>query len=474
MKTLSDYLQIDASEFEKLHILDTFIDIDTNLFVDPLLLKNIDIVEFSDSRKNLEGYFAKIIKLLSVSTKEDDIAWRVARKLLIFQEVRGVAIGYGKRSSNGSGVGMYLANKLIKRGYELVQLGIKDPEVFELIGLFEEGFGADRLSDMTIKILKHDFYTFTENAVKRLGIKKVVQLKTEKRIYTLPRHPNGKHGIIFLPKNILKDLPVAVSWADIDNLVAFNSQLRAKLNALIGDVFQERNKKIRKDIIRERLFKDPENIKELINTYRSFSPKPYDFSKDPKGEFIFNALAKDYTKKYPIELQPLKSPTIEDIEGLVNKIVEKFRQHIEYNGLNKQLYDIDGFKKKLRPERYTQLLFYAMSDVYCDANNIDLNRESNAGSGSVDFKYSYGYDLRYVVELKHSANNLLHGYEKQLKLYKQSENAKRSAYVVIQVANNKQRIIELQSIYKKEHEAGNKPPKIFVLDGRLKPSASLR
>src|SRR3989338_5796457 len=237
MKTLSDYLQIDASEFEKLHILDTFIDIDTNLFGDPLLVKNIDIVEFSDSRKNLEGYFAKIIKLLSVSTKEDGIAWRVARKLLIFQEVRGVAIGYGKRSSNGSGVGMYLANKLIKRGYELVQLGIKDPEVFELIGLFEEGFGADRLSDMTIKILKHDFYTFTENAVKRLGIKKVVQLKTEKRIYTLPRHPNGKHGIIFLPKNILKDLPVAVSWADIDNLVAFNSQLRAKLNALIGDVF---------------------------------------------------------------------------------------------------------------------------------------------------------------------------------------------------------------------------------------------
>ena len=50
--TLSEYYEIDKSVFKKLDILDSFLDIDSHFFLDPLLLKACKIPEFKNSRKN--------------------------------------------------------------------------------------------------------------------------------------------------------------------------------------------------------------------------------------------------------------------------------------------------------------------------------------------------------------------------------------------------------------------------------------
>jgi len=52
------------------------------------------------------------------------------------------------------------------------------------------------------------------------------------------------------------------------------------------------------------------------------------------------------------------------------------------------LYKDDG-----RPQRevFAQWLFYATADTYCEANDLDLNREPDSGNRLVDFKLSTGY-----------------------------------------------------------------------------------
>ena len=52
----------------------------------------------------------------------------------------------------------------------------------------------------------------------------------------------------------------------------------------------------------------------------------------------------------------------------------------------------DGKTKKLRHESSAQLLFFSVAQIYCLANNIDVSPETDSGNGSVDFKFSNGYN----------------------------------------------------------------------------------
>ena len=85
-----------------------------------------------------------------------DRFWREAYKLLHFKELRLIGLGYSKSSNYGNAIGTKYAYILIGTSIELIEVGIKDPTIYELLGLFEEGIGADRISDVTaIIILNH-------------------------------------------------------------------------------------------------------------------------------------------------------------------------------------------------------------------------------------------------------------------------------------------------------------------------------
>lgn len=63
-----------------------------------------------------------------------------------------------------------------------------------------------------------------------------------------------------------------------------------------------------------------------------------------------------------------------------------------------------------RHERASQLLFFAVANVMCAINNVDISPEINSGGGPVDFKFSTGYRGRVLVELKLSTGSVVHGY----------------------------------------------------------------
>lgn len=471
---LHEFLGVPKGKLEELGVFDSFIGIDAKLFIDPTLLELSEVPEFANSRDKLMRHYSRIIKLLRNSKTKGDLAWREARKLLMFKELGGLSIGYSNKSDTGNAIGPKLRDKLLERAKEIIDLGIGDPEIFELIGLIEEGFGPDRLSDMVGRILADDIYVYsarvhddlaTESTLPRILVK-----KTDGTVYSLIKHPYKNKPLLCLPENILRDLPIATSWEDIQELGSFNERLRKKINELIGLVWKQESKVD----IASLVLSDPQNISDLVATYRTSDTKPYDYKLDRASQLMWYELGQEFANKYPLNIVNKSPKNMSDLEEIVAATVQQFRRNIEHNGLNEHLYlDITG--EKLRNERYAQLLFYSVADTYCKANKLDVSREPNAGSGPVDFKISQNYNTKVVVELKLSTHKkLIQSVEEQIQAYMDAENTNSGIIVIIQVRNNSERLDNLREYYRKLQEMGKRLPQLIFIDGRIKPSASRR
>jgi hypothetical protein len=467
---LSTYLGVKSNDLENAGVLDTVIGVDTHLFVDPLLLNSAKTPEFKASRQKVEKHYEEILLLLSKSEKRDDRAWRGAQERLVFRELPGTAIGYSAKSDDGRGIGPVLGNRLLESAWEIIKLGISDPVIFELLGLFEEDFGADRLSDMTIRIIRHDLYEYTDRTSRELDLKDLAHLKTSEKTYLVPHHPSRTKPLIFLPTELLRDLPVAQSWDGIDAVAAHNQALRQRINQMVAGIWGKR-RRIPKPELRKAIFENPDALKELIRVYKESRPKPYDFATDPAGEVKWYFFGKESANRFPLPLTFQPKQGLSGVEGVVESIIAQFKRNIEDNGLREHLFR-DGSPLH---ERYSQRLFFATADTYCAASNLDLSREPNGGNGPVDFKISSGYDARVLVEIKLSSNpHLVQGFEHQLPAYEKSENTTSTFYVVIRVTESEKQIKQVREIYNKAQADGKKVPKLVVIDAMEKPSASKR
>jgi len=228
-------------------------------------------------------------------------------------------------------------------------------------------------------------------------------------------------------------------------------------------------KKIKKSDLRRTILANPGLLQDLIRQYRSKPAEEYDFSNDPTGQIVWYEIAKEFAEDNPINLsRQLNSK--EDVFQTVIDICNHFKYLIENNSLNKMFYAKDG---KLRHERFMQLLFFGIADSYCEANNIDMNREPNAGRGPVDFKFSKGYNAKVNVEVKHTSNtNLYRGYTTQLPIYNKQENTNLSIYLVLETSKTSNALERIYKLNNKERSKGNRIPEIITADATLKPSAS--
>ena len=89
----------------------------------------------------------------------------------------------------------------MKRANEILALGIDDPEMFELIGLFQEDVGADLLSDMAVSILKPRFLSFTQRVTKELAGAPSKSFSIDGEQWQLPAAPDGKRALIWYRKH---------------------------------------------------------------------------------------------------------------------------------------------------------------------------------------------------------------------------------------------------------------------------------
>lgn len=442
--------------------------IDTRLFIDPCLLRQTETPELSGSYQRVVEHFTDVLRVVGNIGTDGDVFWRNSDRLLTFPEVHGLCIGYATTSKAGSGMGAKLRAQLLKTVRQIVQAGVKDPALFEIVGAFEDNVGPDRISDMIAKIIIVDLVAFTQRVCSDLGIPmKPLFLVKGQPPEDMPENPVTGDAIILVPKDVLRDLPIAESYGDIAFVAQYNEALRAELNAIIGTAWSRATVAEKKEALRNSFTKYPEVLLEVLQEYKAAGRSLYDFKDDPSGETIWYRSAKQFSKEYPLRLS-LESPAdTERVFEVVKTICEHFRTLVEDNQLCKLLYDKGG---KPKHESAAQLLFYGIAAAYCTANGIELSPESDGGRGPVDFKMSSGFDGRVLVEVKLSRNSqLFHGFDKQLPIYQKAERATRGIYLVIDNGASDDR---LEAFRKHVSEAAPGAPTVMIVDGIVRPSAS--
>ena len=101
-ETFTTYFDVDSNLLEEIGVLDPTLDVDTRLFIDPLLLQYSAQSEIHGlAYEKYQKHFERVIRLLTASKVPEDVAWRNARRLLEFHEIKGTCLGYGAGSIRG-------------------------------------------------------------------------------------------------------------------------------------------------------------------------------------------------------------------------------------------------------------------------------------------------------------------------------------------------------------------------------------
>lgn len=467
-RKLSDAFGVPHKAWVNEGAFDAFVEIDSRFHVDPHLLASSQVPELKHAYDTFKHHFEEVILILDASQTLNDRFYREAARRLVFREVPGVALGYSQSSISGSGIGPGLAKQITATAAEIINAGIKDPAIFELVGIFEDGIGADRLSDMTVHIILSHLIQFSQRVANNLKIP-TQPYKGREGVVSLPFLPERSQPTILVPYDILNRLPVALDWDDIELVSTYNEALRTQVNQTVGQTWKGASQRITKRDLREALLRSPTALKTFLDEYKERPATPYDFTLDPEGEMIWHEIAQEFSNRFPLQLRDQRV-TAENIVSVVTKICDHFANLVEANGLFQVFYN-DA--KELRNERFAQLLFYGIADAYCAANNLDLNREPNAGRGPVDFKLSHGYNARVNVEVKYSSNKKLSsGYTTQLPIYDAAERTQHSIYLIVRTTESTAAIDTVQQLERTQLNAGKRAPKVIVVDGRYKRSAS--
>lgn len=469
-KRIHEVFGVSKKDLENEGVFNGFVDIDANFYLDPSLLESATIPEFQNSVTRFREHFKDVLVLLNQakSANEKDIFFRKARDKLIFRELQSIALGSATDGNPGKGIGKILATRIADTAWQIVNVGINDPTIFELVGLIEDKIGADRISDMTIRIILPDLLAYSERIAKKLRISTLLFCYKGKN-FLLPCDPEKQSQIVLTPKELLRDLLVSNDWSDVEKIREQNEQLRERVNNLIGKSWKAIINDLSKKELKKVLLNEPELLRDLLNQYESKSPEHYDFENDPVGYFIWQELGQKFSDIFPLKFD-IEEVNPDNILHIVLKICNQFRALIEANGLAIHLWKDDG--KSTRNERFAQLLFFAIADSYCAAHNLDLNREPNAGRGPVDFKVSKGYQARVTVEVKYTSNDIKSGYVEQLPIYNAAEKTEYSVFLIIQNTKSVSGLEGVRKIQDEQKKLGQRTPEIFVIDGRIKPSAS--
>lgn len=470
--TFAGLYKISPKTLNKLRVVNPTLDVDTKLFIDPLLLENSKHSEMHTARKQYIGYFETAVKLLARSQGYNDVPWRNARRLFEFEEIRGTCLGYSAASIFGNAFGPKLIERVMDTAKAIVNLGISDPDLFVAMALLEDDIGPDRISDMTTNVIIDSIISFNArilNILKKIPTEEFTILD---RKCSLPRNPyqTRRIPIILVPDDIVRPLPIVTDWDEVCNIAAENDRLRNRVNRDIAEIWKTKAKRD-KERLKEEALHSKTAFQTLLDVIHEVPHRPYNVQEDPEGLIKWAEVARIFSDEYPLKIKKPTTTNLDKALEIVKVIVNQFKQLIENNGLWKNLYH----NGKPLKEKYAQRLFFAIAYAYCKANKLDVTPEADSGNGPVDFKFSGGFDSRVLVEVKLSTNRkLVHGYETQLEVYKESEETMRAIYLVIDLGMTQKKRNQLFKVSNEASGRGDPLSDIVFVDGSIKASASKR
>ena len=186
-----------------------------------------------------DKHFETLVRMLAISEAEDDAAWKAARRQLSLREPPENGLGYGGHGRSGSSRPDQIRESILRTCKQIITLGAKDPEMISLMGFFEEEVGPDTISDLTTTVIMEDLAAMTENFCTTQGVPLFsfdVSLG-----HKLPKYidPQGRaNPIVLVPSDIVRELPIANDWSDIERAAMENARIRDRVNKYLATVIQ--------------------------------------------------------------------------------------------------------------------------------------------------------------------------------------------------------------------------------------------
>ncbi|WP_342040176.1 hypothetical protein [Aeromonas caviae] len=461
----SKHFGVDEKELEKAGLIDPFLNVDTQLFIDPVLLEKSDHPKISvNAYKNFRDHFSNYVRLLAISKTEGDAAWKGARKLLDLREPAHTGLGYGGSSRSGSSRPEDVREVMMKTAKEIIDLGTNDPEMVSLMGFFEENVGPDTISDFTTRVIIESLAEITNEFCTSHGIPIVKSdLPSGCALPVFEEAP-----MILVPRDIVRDLPIANDWSDIEAAALQNQLIRDRVNQYLAHLIKPTIKE-RKAALRYAALGSPVAFEHFLGSVKEHSDS-YDPNEDALAYYKVREILRSDLSSFRQTSVPDIHKGPEELKTLVITTIEQFKHHVEKGNLWEELW----IGSKPKKERAAQLIYFAMTDCFCKANNVDVSPEANMGGGPIDFKFSDGYNARVLVEMKRSSGTVKHGYEKQLEIYKDASRTNFGIFVVMDFGDLGGKLAQIQMIRNERLDKGEQASEIIVIDATKKLSASKR
>ena len=458
---LSEYLGIDKSELESMGVFNSIVNLDSEFYINILRLKNTTVEEFKNSYNRINSYFKDIITLLDNSEKRGDVFYRNARQKFDFRGIKEINLGLSATGVD-SGFRGKLADQVVMDAFDIVKKGVKRPEIFHLVGLFEKGVGADRISDMIGYLIYDDIREYTKNINNKLQITKELHPKLIiKEGIVFNEYKNCE--LLYLPIDILHEIPIARSWEEIGNVISKNKTIRDEMSEQVLKEWEKYTVDEKKLYIKEMLL-NPEKCNTIIDSYLNTKIDPLSIYENVDYCYhcvINNVIDAVHSFKFEKQIK-----TSKDVSMYVLKC---FKDFIE----NKKGWLILQEVGSKNREIIAQELLHAVGDELLSILNYDPSFEANEGRGPVDLKISRGND-KTIIEIKLSSNSsYLHGYTTQIEEYAKAENANNKIFVfIIMEEGDYDKVEKLNAARNEIVQSGKTPAEVFVVNAIRKASAS--
>ena len=330
--TYSRFFKVKHRDFLQKGVYNAFLDQDSLLHIDPLLLKGSEIPEFKNAYTEFFDYFRLFIPLVEAS-KADNLQDRFFKQMVkrfTFKEIPNTGLGFSKGNTRGKGISGTISIQLAHSAYTIINAGLKDPEIFGLMQLIEDNMAADRISDMTIAILQRHFLEYTQRIAQEMGLTTYSYTFEHRVTFQVPFY-RGK-PIHFIPESFLANLPVAHDFEEIDNVCNYNNRLKRKIAELIGVNWAEYKDYKKKDW-KSLIIDNKDCYEAAISFYKGLNAIPYDFTADNKNQYRF-VLLQELLDEIPFPKPIEYENEEEEVYKLTLAMCHQFKHLVEHNRIS--------------------------------------------------------------------------------------------------------------------------------------------
>lgn len=152
--------------------------------------------------------------LLRHSKSQTDMYRKRAERMLTFTELSGTCFGYSQNGTGGNAIGSVLRKTILNTIQDLMTEGDTDPVLFELLGVFQEGIGCDRVSDLITFILREDS---TSCLTAILYFEKSPDIKFKFDVAITTKNKNGNYMRLIHNKNVYALGLDQYTWNEVPN-----------------------------------------------------------------------------------------------------------------------------------------------------------------------------------------------------------------------------------------------------------------